>query len=38
MDAVFRPGIDISFTLWTFEDFEMDSMAEIPILIDEEQD
>ena len=38
MDAVFRPDIDIPFSPSTFNNFEMGSMAENPILIDEEQD
>ena len=38
MDAIFRPGKDTSFCPSTFNDFEMGSMAETPILIDEEQD
>ena len=37
-DAVFRPGNDASVSLSTFNDFEMGSMPENPILIDEEQD
>ena len=38
MDAVLRPGIDTPFPPSTFNDFEMGSMTENPILIDEEQD
>ena len=38
MDALFRPGIDPPFSPLTFNDFEMGSMAENPILIDEELD
>ena len=37
MDAGFRPGIDIPFSPSTFSDFELGSVAENPILIDEEQ-
>ena len=36
--AVFQPGIDTAFLPSTFNDFEMASMAENPILISEEQD
>ena len=38
MDAVFRPGIDTSSSLSTVIDFEMGSMIENPILLDEEED
>ena len=38
IDAVFRPGIDRPFSPSTVNYFEMGSMAENPILIDEEQD
>ena len=38
LDDVFRPGIDSLFSLSTFNVFEMCSMAENPILIDEVQD
>ena len=38
IDAVFRPGIDTPLSLSTFNEFKMGSMAENPILIDEEQD
>ena len=37
MDAVFRPGIDILFYPSIFNNSEIDSRAEIPILIDGEQ-
>ena len=37
VDAVFRPGIDTPFSPSTFHDFEMGSMAQNSILIDEEQ-
>ena len=37
MDAIFRPGIDISFSLSTSNASEVGSMAENPILTDEEQ-
>ena len=36
MDAVFRAGIDTPFFLSTFNDVEMGSKAESPIVIDEE--
>ena len=35
VDAVFRPGIDKPFSPSTFNDFEIRSMAENPILTDE---
>ena len=38
IDALLRPGIDTPFSPSTFNSFEIDSMAENPILIDEEQD
>ena len=38
VDSVFRPGIDTPFSPSTFKDFELGSMAENPILIDEEKD
>ena len=38
LDAVFRPGKETPFSPSSFNDFEMGSMAENPILIDEEQD
>ena len=38
VNAAFGPCIDTAFSSSTFQDFEMDSMAENPILIDEEQD
>ena len=38
VDSWFRPGIDIPFSPLTFNDYEMSSMAENPILNDEEQD
>ena len=38
VDAVFRPGMDTPFSPSTFNNFEIGSMAENPILIDEEQD
>ena len=37
-DAVVRPSIDTPFSSSTFSDFEMGSVAENPLLIDEEQD
>ena len=38
VDTVFRPGIDIPFSLSTFNDFMMGSLTENPILIDEKED
>ena len=38
IDAVFRPDIDAPFSSLTFSDFEMDSMAENPILIDKAEE
>ena len=38
MDTVFRTGIDTPFSPPALKEFELGSMAEIPILIDEEQD
>ena len=37
MDAVLHPGIETPFSASTFNDFEMSSVAGIPILIDKEQ-
>ena len=37
VDVAFRPGIDTPFPLSNFNNFEMGSMTENPILIDEEQ-
>ena len=37
MNAVFRPGVDTSVSLSTFNDFEIGSVTENPFLIDEEQ-
>ena len=37
VDAVFRPGIGIPFSRSTFKDFETDSSAGNPILIDKEE-
>ena len=37
IDAVFRPGVGIPFSPSTFNDFEMGSRAENPILVDEER-
>ena len=37
-DPVFRPGIDTPFPPTAFDDLEMESSAENPILIDEEED
>ena len=36
MDAVFRPGIDTPFSPRSFSDFEIGSMVENAILIDED--
>ena len=38
MDAVFRPGIDTSFSLTTFNDLSMGGSVENPIVLDEEED
>ena len=38
VDAIFRPGIDTNFSPSTFNDFEMDSMAENLNLIHEKKD
>ena len=38
VDAVFRPGIDTTFSLSTFNDLEMGSLAETLILVDEEEE
>ena len=38
LDAVFRPGIDISFSATAFHDSEMGGSAENHILLDEEED
>ena len=38
MDPVFQPGIDTPSAPLTFKDFELGSMAENLILMDEEQD
>ena len=38
MDAVLRPGIDTPCSPSTFNDFEISSRAENPVLVDEEQD
>ena len=38
VNAVFRPGIVTSFSPPNFNDFEMGSMAEKPILVDKERD
>ena len=38
MDAVFRPGINSTFSPSTFTDYEMCSLVEKPSLIDKEQD
>ena len=38
VDAVFRPSIDTPFFPSTFNGFEMGSIAENPIMIDEEQE
>ena len=37
LDAVVRPGVDTTFTLSSFNDFEIGSMAETSVLINEEQ-
>ena len=38
VDAVFRPGIDTPFSPTAFDDLEMGSSAEKPILLDGEED
>ena len=38
MDAVFRPGIDTSFSPFTFDDLSMEGSVENPIVLDEEED
>ena len=38
LPSVFRPGMDTTSSLLTFNDFDMGSMAEIPIPSDGEQD
>ena len=38
LDAIFRPGIDKTFSPSNFNDYERVSMTENPILIDKEQD
>ena len=38
VDAVFRPGIDTPFSPTAFDDLEMRSSAENPILLDEEEE
>ena len=38
VDALFRPSIDTPFCPSAFNDFEMGSMVENPIPVDEEQD
>ena len=38
MDAVFRPGLDTPFSPTAFDDLEIGSPAENPILLDEEED
>ena len=38
VDALFRPGLDTPFPPSIFIDFEMSSLAENPILIEEKQD
>ena len=38
MDAAFRPGIDIPFWPSNFNDFDLRSMTENPIPIDDDQD
>ena len=37
VDAVFRPGIDTPFSFATFNNFEMVSMTENQLLLDEEE-
>ena len=38
IDAVYKPGIDNLFSPTAFDDLEMGGSAEIPILLDEEED
>ena len=38
MDAVFRPGIDTTFSPNTFDDLSMGGSVENPIVLDEEED
>ena len=38
MDAVFRPGIDTTFSPTTFDDLSVEGSVENPIVSDEEQD
>ena len=38
VDAIFRPGIERPFSPSTFNKFEMSSIDENPILLDNEQD
>ena len=38
MDAVFRPGIDTTFSPTTFDDLSMEGSVENPIVLDEEED
>ena len=38
VDAVFKAGIDTPFSPTSFDDLEMGSSAENPILLDEEED
>ena len=38
VDAVFRPKIDTSLSPTALDDFEMASLAENPVFIDEKQD
>ena len=38
VDAVSRPGIDISFSPTAFDDWQMGGSVENPILLDEEED
>ena len=38
MDAVFRPGIDTTFSPNTFDDFSMEGSVENPIVLHEEED
>ena len=38
MEAVFRPGIDTSFTPTTFDDLSIEGSVENPIVLDEEED
>ena len=38
LDAVFRPGIDTTFSPTTFHDLSMEASVENPIVLDEEED